>query len=124
MAFSFLILRLLDYAMKIMGRGVILMSPVFHFLCLLGIFVSVPNCYCDWEEVQSCELCLLGLFPLSQHTTPHSVREIAFVRLLVKQIQKQVVSKTLCSVVCCDNGKSTNKYNSENLVETIDQKII
>ena len=38
-AFSFLILELLDYVMKIIGRGVILMSPVFHFWCLLGIFM-------------------------------------------------------------------------------------
>jgi len=38
-AFSFLILRLLDYVMKIIGRDVILMSPVFHFLCVLGIFM-------------------------------------------------------------------------------------
>ena len=34
-AFSFLILELLVYVMKIIGRGVILMSPVFLFLCLL-----------------------------------------------------------------------------------------
>lgn len=40
-AFSFLILQLLDYMMKIIGRGVILMSPVFHFLCLHGIFIFV-----------------------------------------------------------------------------------
>ena len=38
-AFYFLILELLEYVMKIIGRGVILMSPVFHFLCLLGIFM-------------------------------------------------------------------------------------
>ena len=38
-AFSFLILQLLDYMLKIIGRGVILMSPVFHFLCLLGNFI-------------------------------------------------------------------------------------
>lgn len=64
----------------------------------------MPNCYCDWEEVHSCELCLLELFPLSQRTTPHSVLEIAFVPLKVKQIT-ETVSKMLCSVVCCDIGK-------------------
>jgi hypothetical protein len=80
----------------------------------------MPNCYCDWVEVHSCGLCLLGLFPLSQCTTPHSVLEITCVCLQVKLMQKQVVSKMLCGV-CCYCGKSTNKYNRENLVKLLSE---
>lgn len=108
-AFSFLILQLLDYVMKIIGRGVILMSPVFHFLCL---YVSMPNRYCDWEEVQSSELCVYWDFFHCHNAQHHTVFwKFAFVHLQVKQIQKQVVSKMLCSVVCCGIGKSRNEYN-------------